>query len=98
MELNFSRKKPDLDEVSEIKSMTEHICQCPMITQFSMIKSFNFFLIEIGFYMEWWGGGIKEWRVTDIEMMGVLATVVNHIQQEAAGRRIHFIHIDHPLF
>ena len=57
MELNFSRKKPDLDEVSEIKSMTEHICQCPMITQFSMIKSFNLFLIEIGFYMEWWGGG-----------------------------------------
>ena len=36
--------------------------------------------------------------MTDIEMMEVLATVVNQIQQEAAGRRIHCVHTDDALW
>ena len=40
----------------------------------------------------------KEWQMTDIDLMAVLATVVNHIQRKAAGRRIHCEHTDDSLF
>ena len=36
--------------------------------------------------------------MTDIDLMAVLATVVNHIQRKAAGRRIHCEHTDDSLF